>query len=630
MDNSRYTDFEEFYEDIDYDFKHSYLTDGLQEIIEHFEKEEAEVPALASFRTLLSAAQQLIKAIKDGQEPQSCQVKQDQIYREAWKLLDQERWNHMEHKPMIFAVDNLEAELEPQHLTKINDYQLECIFNTIRTHYPYSKDQRNALHQAILSDEVPMYLRATLLSAMTLNVLEWFDADLLECMYTYTLDDQPAQLRQQSWTALFLCGMVHSQRIMHYPRLREEYLLLCEIEPAQLEQLQRLLLPLREYQSFSRDLHKLVEGMQQKALNEEVELNEEDEEDEEGKREFIISNNSETFKQFLDLMHSNVDTGYYQFKLMSKMGFFSMDGTDHHWLMPFDSECEIIRKAIEETPELGNWYQILLHNLAQTNTDKYATFLMMSSMPQRMKDLDKKLSELHLPEGKMAEIGADQIMQIHLQDLYRFFTLSKTGKTLRNPFKLSPDLSAYKCFGEAFNTADNLRTVAEYLVKAERYKDAAYTYDRLLELEITQENLKNAILCMQHTPDFSSYRVRALALRCNQLYPGDEETLQNLIMAYGHEDPLMETYHKEALEYFPDSVKFLKGYGMFLNLAKRYAEALNPLYKAFMIDEKDEAIIKELALAHARLGQKDKAYNLIRRVSDLQENEQLLSEILSN
>ncbi len=617
MDFSEYKDFNEFYEEINSALSNSELQYSLKTLVEYFTEKDAETPSLASFRTLLSAYNQLTASIRNIQHPDVYQEKQDQIYRETWQLADQERWNRMEHKAMIFAVDDLAGELDPEHLTEIGDAKLECIFNTIRTTYPFGRTQRNALHHAILSDQVPMYLRATLLSAMTLNVLEWFDADLLECMYTYTLDDQPAQLRQQSWTALFLCGMVHNKRIMHHPRLREEYLLLCETEPTQLAQLQRLLLPLREYQSFSRDLHKLVENMQQTSA-------------EEGEHEFEIevTQGSDTFKQFIDLMHSNVDTGYTQFKLMSKLGFFSMDGTDHHWLMPFDRECEIIRRSIEENPELEKWYQMLLHNLAQTHTDKYATFLIMTTMPQRVKDLNQKLSELNLPEGKMAELGSDIIMQIHLQDLYRFFTLSKTGKTLRNPFELSPDLSSYECFGKAFHTADNLRTVAEYLFKAEKYQDAANTYERLLALEITEQHLKNAIVSMQHSRRHGLHKVRTLLLLCNKLFPGDEELLKQLIMAFGYEDPLLEPYYKEALEYFPDSISFLRDYGRYLNEAGRYTEALTPLYKAFMIEEDNHVVITEIARAHLHLGQKDKAFGMFCHLQEPEREEDLLNDIL--
>ncbi len=615
MDDSK---FNELYKNAIFSLNNDLIESILQEAIDYFEENDAEAPALASFRTLSSALNQIHGSLKEGTDLNTFQEKLDQIFREFWQLLDQIRWEHSEHKPMIFAVDDLVAELDPQHLATINDYQLECVFNTIRTTYPINKAQRTALHRAILSDEVPMYLRATLLSAMTLNVLEWFDADLLECMYTYTLDDQPVQLRQQSWTALFLCGMVHNKRIMHHPRLREEYLLLCEMEPAQLEQLQKHLLPLREYKSFSRDLHKLIDNMQQTSLEEGGE-----------EQEIHLTSDSENFKQFIELMHSNVDTGYSQFRLMSKLGFFAMDGSDHHWLMPFDSECEIIRKALEETPELEKWYQMLLHNLAQTNTDKYATFLVMTSMPQRVRDLNEKLGNLNLPEGKMADLGGDMIMQIHLQDLYRFFTLSKTGKTLKNPFDLSPDLSSYDCFGRAFHTADNLRTVAEYLLKAHKYNDAAHTYERLLKIELTEDNLKNAITCMRFSSDYDDDKVKSYVLQYLKYFPPYREVYYVLFLRNHFYDPLLEPYYKEAIEAFPDDIEFLREYGTLLNKCNRYSEALNPLYKAFMIDENDHLTIVELIRAHVNLEQFDKARNLFWRQDCPEDATDMLNQIVT-
>ena len=77
-------------------------------IIEFLEENEPENPALASFRTLLSALQQLVVAAKDGLDASAYKDRLDQIILETWQLADQLRWEHMEHKSMIFAVDNLE------------------------------------------------------------------------------------------------------------------------------------------------------------------------------------------------------------------------------------------------------------------------------------------------------------------------------------------------------------------------------------------------------------------------------------------------------------------------------------------------------------------------------------------
>lgn len=445
-------------------------------------------------------------------------------------------------------MDNLVAVLQPERLAHADDYELGIIFNTIRTTQPVGKDLRNALHRAILSDQVSLFLRATLLSALTLNVLETFDADLLECMYTYTLDDQPAQLRQQSWTALFLCGMVYDARIAEHPRLSQEYLLLCESEPKQLMLLQELLLPIREFASMKRELLKFMEGLQQgnEAIDEEL--------------------HQKGLKLFVNLLHSKIDTGYTQFKYLSSLGFFSMENTDHHWLMPFDKENEVVKKTLEQHPKMEIWYEMLLHNVAQTHTDKYATFLVMSTMPEKLNELDEKLREMNLMNGQMKDLEDDLIMQIHLQDLFRFYTLSKTGKMLNNPFRLSPDLSGYKCFGEAFMKDDNLLTVGRYLLKAGRFDEAAQTFKRLVGHGKTDETMGSRIM-------------------------------------------------KEALEMVPDSDDFMLSFGKWLNRQGWYAEALNVLYKAFLTDENNEDLIKELAATHLLLGQDEKAEKLMDRLA---------------
>jgi len=614
--------FANYYREISSLLNKDKIQDALSKLTYFLENNDAEASALASFRTLQSALSQFTNssqenpdpdahkenlgpdAHKENLGPDTHKENLDLIYREVWQLLDQLRWQYMEHPPLIFAVDNLEDELEPEHLSGIDDYHLGCIFNTIRTTYPISKSQRNALHRVFLSDQVSVYLRATLLSALTLNMLEWFDADLLECMYTYTLDDQPKQLRQQAWTTLFLCGMVHDSRILHYPRLSEEYLLLCEIEPSQLEHIQEHLLPLREHEAFKRKIRDLLDKV------------------DDAERKMGKNDNDPNLLEFMELMNSNFDSGYAQFRSMTGLPFFNQSGTDHHWLMPFDEENEVLHKVLTENPELKSWYQLICNNIAQTNTDKYSSFLFMKDLLGKFTETTEQVNGL-IQEGKVQELGADMIMKIHLQDLYRFYTLSKTGKELQNPFLLSPDLGTYRCFGNAFDNAKILRHVAEFFLKYKRYDDAAETYLRLLKHEVTEQNLKNCYLCMYNSlkKDYKTERIDLL-LKCNKLYPGNEDTLTKLLSyVFIGCSPEMDKIIEEAVEYFPNSTDFLIKYAYLLHHRGRDQEATNMLYKAFMIDETNIDIIYEIANFHEKLGEYEKAQKILEHVPKKDNNE---------
>lgn len=536
----------------------------------------------------------------------------DQVFADTWLFLDQIHWSVIEHKPMIFAVDNLEAELDPERIASCNDMQLGCVFNTIRTTYPVTKSVRSALHECILSDQVPMFKRATLLSAVTLNVLEWFDADLLECMYTYTLDDQPEQLRQQSWTALCLCGMVHDARIMHHPRLREEYLLLCEEEPEQLRQLQKYILPLRDHGAFDRKLQQILGNMFTKAIERHKDENEEEVDEFRPKEDTFDNESKKDVISLVNLMQSSLDSGYNSFKRMCQTPFFQQEGNEHHWLMPFTTEQEEMQRIITAHPDLATWARVMKANLAQTNTDKYGTLVLMGSMPDSaMTQLVSKLGEMNIETDKLKDLGSDILMMIYLQDFFRFFTLSAVGKKMRNPFELSPDLSTYRCFGTSLLTIENLRMVGDFLIKSERWTEAIEVFYRLLDKEFTLPNVR-AFIASHFSIDHKKWdkRFYQVVERAFQVFPDDNHIIETIVAMSDVDDPGSEANLRAAVKQVPDNTFYLLRLGQLLNNLGRNVEALEVLYKAYVLNEKDGNVLLELIKAHFLLGQFEKATNL--------------------
>ena len=535
----------------------------------------------------------------------------DQVFADTWLLVDQIHWSVIEHKPMIFAVDDLEAELAPERIASCDDVRLGCVFNTIRTTYPVTKSLRSALHECILSDEVPMFKRATLLSAVTLNVLEWFDADLLECMYTYTLDDQPEQLRQQSWTALCLCGMVHDARIMHHPRLREEYLLLCEEEPEQLRQLQKYILPLREHGAFDRKLKQILGNMFTKALDRHKTENDEEEGNEFlPKEEMFDQEDKKDVKSLLDLLHSSLDAGYNGFKRMCQTPFFQLAGNEHHWLMPFTTEQEDIQRVLAKHPALATWANVIKVNLAQTNTDKYGMLLLMESMSEdAATSLLNNLGMMNIETEKLNELGSDMLMMIYIQDFFRFFTLSSVGKKMRNPFDLSPDLSSYRCFGTSLNSAENLREVGTFLAQSERWEEAIGLFYRLIGIEFTLQNVQAFIDSYCHSNNDKRWgkHYKEVIERAFLLYPDDPEIMAAVAEDRNTRDPRNEATFRALIKQEPENVHYLCYLGELLNNLGRYTEALEPLYKGYMFNEEYVRIIEELFKSHFLLGQFEKA-----------------------
>ena len=102
----------------------------------------------------------------------------------------------------------------------LNNHQV--LFDAIEYNYPSSREDRNTIKKIILDEKNPLYLRAMVLSALTLNLLKYFDNEKFESLYTYTLDDQDIVIRIRAYVAIILVTMKHDVRISLDEKLVEQ------------------------------------------------------------------------------------------------------------------------------------------------------------------------------------------------------------------------------------------------------------------------------------------------------------------------------------------------------------------------------------------------------------------------
>lgn len=102
----------------------------------------------------------------------------------------------------------------------INDHQ--ALFDAIEYNYPSTKEDRIAIKQIMLNEDNPLYIRAMVISALTLNLFKYFDADKFESLYTYTLEDQHITIRARAWVAIVLVAMKHDIRISLDEKIKDQ------------------------------------------------------------------------------------------------------------------------------------------------------------------------------------------------------------------------------------------------------------------------------------------------------------------------------------------------------------------------------------------------------------------------
>lgn len=501
----------------------------------------------------------------------------DSLMERAWHLADQlDDYQHP--APAMTIESNLISTLEQLPNFPDNESYLGYAFEYVATSHYLLKEERNAVHRFILSDEESQdYTRATMLGAVTLYTMQRFDAEMIENLYIYTLDDQPVQIQMQAWVALVFVAIIHHQRIKHHPRLREQFRLMAESEPELLLQIQIALLQCREAFNFDKKLHDIVNT--------------------DGDAESIAQEN---VKDFLAYISEGIDMSLSTFERMKDLPFFSGENSLHHWLEPFSLQHPLVKHILEQNPDSEAWTKILMQSAAQCETDKYGAFITMHLANNKlMSMLSKKLEESGLDPHKVMPLPPVCVMRNYLHDLFRYCHLHPQGKAMRfKPFEQTLNLSLNPWLRYAFEQRKPLEKIAEFLFRKERWNEAIVAYLELLKVDNTLKNMQRLIYsAMQAADPSNGVDIVEYLVKCNALHPRDRWTLKNLadlLHAQGSYDS-EEMYLHEALTHFPKDVGILMRLGRCLNCLGQADRGLDYLFEADLKKEGLLNVQRELA-----------------------------------
>lgn len=454
------------------------------------------------------------------------------------------------------------------------DKELCDLFTTIYQSEAFDSETRSHLHQFIMNEDVPVYMRCCILSAVMLHLFLHFDTEMLENIYAYTLDDQPEQIRWQAWVTMFLCAVVHPTRIEHCDKIREQYQFMAESEPELFLSMQLTLLQCKE----TSNIHDRVVKLLSKKGDEE-----------------------QRTQKIFQFVAEGADLSYSAFKMMRHMPFFAGPDNSAHWLMPFSTEQELIKGLLNRNPQFKTMVDLLSKSLAQSDQDKYGSVLMLAGTDAKIvEQMGGQLQEAGLELDKVVSPSGEVLMRNYMHDIYRYFTLSFTGiHATVSPFRENLDLGRLSWLAPALGSTKALRAIGEYLVYVERWDEATLIYSRL----VNKENSEFALQRLGFTAAQRQTRNFQLEgdplIRCNKMFPGNVWTLLHLAKFYRRTGILTaSTIHLgEALQKEPDNVELLN------ELAECYMEmnvpdkALETYFKLDLQNEGDVKIQRQIVLS---------------------------------
>lgn len=500
----------------------------------------------------------------------------------------------------------------------------QTLFDAIVNNFPSTAEDRGFIQQCIFDDSLPVYLRAMIISALTLNLINFFENEKYESLYAYTLSDQPSVIRVRAWVGIILVTMAHDRRIATQPRLINQIKFICEEDSFSKEQImmkiQTALLNCSEvtraceayHELFEINFNGIIKELQNQLMGESDKPLSLDDMTEGNLNSESVSKKTDignVMHTLMTLYNQGVDILYDSFKSNKLRGFYS---SACNWFIPFSLDYPLVAKAMQSSKANKKYITSLSTSQSLCDTDKMSNIIEINSAGSNhvsfMADIIASITEP--TEKGQRSVNAEITSYIH--DLYRFFTIFKKDSGEFNPFDQNTYFGKYEGLSHAVNSYDTKIAIADMYINNLRYEYALTPLYEIVKNDPSKDNMKKYTICLKESSHVREFYLSTMAT-CFQKWPDDRWFVENyakLLMEIRNYDLATEVLHS-AETHFPNDLQFIMMLADCYINQKAYDKAMLQLFTAESVNKNDKTIMRTMAQCLFYMKNKVKAESCI-------------------
>lgn len=495
----------------------------------------------------------------------------------------------------------------------------EQLFYAIWTNYPYTENDLLVTRQLLLTECALPHQRELFISALTLNLLQWFDIPKVLLLLDCISPDQPQALQQRAWVGLALLLSAFPKRFKQNETLHHRLSLLKKtyLKPDGTSPLLTLQLQIFQSQEagtvkkqieeeITPELRRISADLRQKRsqqTNIALKLNDETIEalNPEWEEHIRKSGLGKKLQEIGNLQQEGTDIMLNTFVGMKHFPFFYKLS---NWLLPYTPQHSAVARQWKHNPELKPMAELFEQLSFLCSSDKYSFFLSFNNIPEAQRkmltDVIRSQKEEYDGQTSSRPSGSDQaehLSRCYLHDLYRFYTLNPRHTDFKNPFDNDIRLFLSDVVGDWFQSPSVLRIIAEYLFRKHRYEDAVAAFRLLYNQERSEPTLQKLAFAADHQTIPDDQLTEQILEECNLLYPHKEWTLRYLANFHIRRKHFHAAipFLQEALQAFPDHLNLLIDTAQCFIQQKKFTEALPLLFKADILKEGNPKVEQAIA-----------------------------------
>lgn len=479
------------------------------------------------------------------------------------------------------------------------------MFDVIWTSAPWTLADAETARSLTASPLVPEADVALFVSALTMALLHQFDAVKFDLLLDLLADSRPS-VSSRAWVGFGLATLRHDRRIRLNPSLPSRLELLADDANAvaTLRNLQIQLLATLETQEIEKQLHEdIIPTMlrnpkfQPSKLGLETidEMLRGNDPNPEWRENETVKRIEDKLKRLAEMQAAGADVYMGTFAAMKQQ--FPFFGVMSNWFLAFDGHHPDIAASLREIPR---FMRSLFTSDLLCDSDKHSFALMLSSIPAPQRRLMEQQFEAmginDLPPTDVApstSVDDERQRRVYLQDLYRFFRLSRHHRQFANPFEGNLVFADTVSLAPMLSDDESMLQIAEFAFRHKLYAKALHFYGKLATPSV--DVFQKTGYCYQASGQYdAACNAYARALLVDE---GNAWTLRHMgqcALLGGHFDRALDCWMRLSI-LLPDDLQVERRLGETLVHLGRYDEAFKHLYKVDYLAPDQPRTLRALA-----------------------------------
>ena len=505
------------------------------------------------------------------------------------------------------------------------------LFNYIYTSPRANSDFIESLNRFIDDEVIPEHDKCIVISALTLNIFERFDASKI--IFLLDVCQRPKQeIVARSIIGIIPIFQIYRKRLQFYPECSNRFKLLSD-------NIQFIRMFIRAVLGYiqAHETEKITKRLNEEIIPEMMRLSPMigkkirldewmgesglDEKNPEWQKILDESGLTDKLQEFSDLQMEGADVFHSTFSNLKNYPFFNELS---NWFLPFDAQHSSVQSVFGSDLSSSKMIKNMFEASIICNSDKYSFCFSIMLMPEEYRNMmigqlgaeGDELNKLQQEELALnPNQKVDSIIKQYIQDLYRFFKLHPKSSNFKDIFNLPLNFHEIEEFHPIVYQPRYLEQIALYYFEKNNFREASEAYKMLSErVPPKSEFWQKMGYCKQMTADIRG----ALDdyLHADLIEDNNTWLLNRIAYCYRvlKEPETALEFYRRLEQFRPDDLNIQLNIGHCYLELKQYDEALNYYFKVELLNNNNTRAWRSIAWCAFLSNKFDVAQNYYTRI----------------